>query len=605
MTNRQVKAEWNKGNSEIHKKEKKMKLKRTHYCAQLNKDNVGQEVVVCGWVHSRRDHGGVTFIDLRDKGDVLQVVFDAKLEVAHKLRSEYVLSVKGKIRRRPLDTENTLLKTGEIELVAEEVELLNKSLTPPFEISEKTKTSEEIRLKYRYLDLRRPQLLKNFSLRHKVSKIIRDILDKRGFMEVETPILTKSTPEGARDYLVPSRVNPAEFFALPQSPQLFKQLLMVAGMDKYFQICKCFRDEDLRADRQPEFTQVDMEMSFVDEEEIFTVVEEIISTLFQQVLNKKITLPFSRLSYGEAMEKYGTDKPDLRFGLEIIDLSVIVSNCQFKVFKGAVEKGGKVRGIRVKGEFSRKEIEEMTAWIASFGAKGLAWMKVTSEGLESNITKFFSKEELQQIQDKMQGEEGDLLLFVADKEKIVNSSLANLRLYLAEKKKLINSDSFHFSWIIDFPLLEYSEEEKRLQALHHPFTSPKEEDIPLLSELPQKVRSRAYDLVLNGYELGGGSIRIHNASLQREMFNVLGISDAQAEQKFGFLLKALDFGAPPHGGIALGLDRLIMLMVGADSIRDVIAFPKTQKAICLLTESPSPVTEKQLQELHIKLNVSE
>ncbi|MCK4532180.1 aspartate--tRNA ligase [bacterium] len=582
-----------------------MKLKRTHYCAQLNKDNVGQEVVVCGWVHSRRDHGGVTFIDLRDKGDVLQVVFDAKLEVAHKLRSEYVLSVKGKIRRRPLDTENTLLKTGEIELVAEEVELLNKSLTPPFEISEKTKTSEEIRLKYRYLDLRRPQLLKNFSLRHKVSKIIRDILDKRGFMEVETPILTKSTPEGARDYLVPSRVNPAEFFALPQSPQLFKQLLMVAGMDKYFQICKCFRDEDLRADRQPEFTQVDMEMSFVDEEEIFTVVEEIISTLFQQVLNKKITLPFSRLSYGEAMEKYGTDKPDLRFGLEIIDLSVIVSNCQFKVFKGAVEKGGKVRGIRVKGEFSRKEIEEMTAWIASFGAKGLAWMKVTSEGLESNITKFFSKEELQQIQDKMQGEEGDLLLFVADKEKIVNSSLANLRLYLAEKKKLINSDSFHFSWIIDFPLLEYSEEEKRLQALHHPFTSPKEEDIPLLSELPQKVRSRAYDLVLNGYELGGGSIRIHNASLQREMFNVLGISDAQAEQKFGFLLKALDFGAPPHGGIALGLDRLIMLMVGADSIRDVIAFPKTQKAICLLTESPSPVTEKQLQELHIKLNVSE
>ncbi len=582
-----------------------MKLKRTHYCAQLNKDNVGQEVVVCGWVHSRRDHGGVIFIDLRDKGDILQVVFDAKFEVAHKLRSEYVLSVKGKIRRRPLDTENPQLKTGEIELVAEEVELLNKSLTPPFEISEKTKTSEEIRLKYRYLDLRRPQLLKNFSLRHKVSKIIRDILDKRGFIEVETPILTKSTPEGARDYLVPSRVNPGEFFALPQSPQLFKQLLMVAGMDKYFQICKCFRDEDLRADRQPEFTQVDMEMSFVDEEVIFAVVEEIISTLFQQVLNKKITLPFPRLSHGEAMEKYGTDKPDLRFGLEIIDLSGIISNCQFKVFKGAVEKGGKVRGLRVKGGFSRKEIEEMTAWIASFGAKGLAWMKVTSEGLESNITKFFSKEELQQIQDKMQGEEGDLLLFVADKEKIVNNSLANLRLYLAEKKKLINSDNFHFSWIIDFPLLEYSEEEKRLQALHHPFTSPKEEDICFLSESPQKVRSRAYDLVLNGYELGGGSIRIHNASLQREMFNVLGISDAQAEQKFGFLLKALDFGAPPHGGIALGLDRLIMLMVGADSIRDVIAFPKTQKAICLLTESPSPVTEKQLQELHIKLDIVE
>jgi aspartyl-tRNA synthetase len=582
-----------------------MKLKRTHYCAQLNKDNVGQEVVVCGWVHSRRDHGGVIFIDLRDKGDILQVVFDAKFEVAHKLRSEYVLSVKGKIRRRPLDTENPQLKTGEIELVAEEVELLNKSLTPPFEISEKTKTSEEIRLKYRYLDLRRPQLLKNFSLRHKVSKIIRDILDKRGFIEVETPILTKSTPEGARDYLVPSRVNPGEFFALPQSPQLFKQLLMVAGMDKYFQICKCFRDEDLRADRQPEFTQVDMEMSFVDEEVIFAVVEEIISTLFQQVLNKKITLPFPRLSHGEAMEKYGTDKPDLRFGLEIIDLSGIMSNCQFKVFKGAVKKGGKVRGLRVKGGFSRKEIEEMTAWIASFGAKGLAWMKVTSEGLESNITKFFSKEELQQIQDKMQGEEGDLLLFVADKEKIVNNSLANLRLYLAEKKKLINSDNFHFSWIIDFPLLEYSEEEKRLQALHHPFTSPKEEDICLLSESPQKVRSRAYDLVLNGYELGGGSIRIHNASLQREMFNVLGISDAQAEQKFGFLLKALDFGAPPHGGIALGLDRLIMLMVGADSIRDVIAFPKTQKAICLLTESPSLVTEKQLQELHIKLDIVE
>ena len=582
-----------------------MKFKRTHYCAQLNKDNVGQEVVVCGWVNSRRDHGGVIFIDLRDKGGLLQVVFDAKFEVAHKLRSEYVLSVKGKIRRRPLDTENPQLKTGEIELVAEEVELLNKSLTPPFEISEKTKTSEEIRLKYRYLDLRRPQLLKNFFLRHKASKIIRDILDKRGFTEVETPILTKSTPEGARDYLVPSRINPGEFFALPQSPQLFKQLLMVAGMDKYFQICKCFRDEDLRADRQPEFTQVDMEMSFVDEEGIFAVVEEIISILFRQILNKKITLPFPRLSYGETMEKYGTDKPDLRFGLEIIDLSVIISNCQFKVFKGAVEKGGKVRGVRVEGEFSRKEIEEMTAWIASFGAKGLAWMKVTSEGLESNITKFFSKEELQQIQDKMQGEEGDLLLFVADKEKIVNNSLANLRLYLAKKKKLINSDSFHFSWIIDFPLLEYSEEEKRLQALHHPFTSPKEEDISILSESPQKVRSRAYDLVLNGCELGGGSIRIHNSSLQREMFNVLGISDAQAERKFGFLLKALDFGAPPHGGIALGLDRLIMLMVGADSIRDVIAFPKTQKAICLLTESPSPVTEKQLRELHIKLDIIE
>ena len=582
-----------------------MKLKRTHYCVELDKDNIGQEVVVCGWVNSRRDHGGVIFIDLRDKGGLLQVVFDANFEIAHKLRSEYVLAVKGEIRRRPPDTQNPHLKTGEIELVAGEVELLNKSLTPPFEISEKTKTSEEIRLKYRYIDLRRPQLLKNFFLRHKVTKIIRDILDKKGFIEVETPILTKSTPEGARDYLVPSRVNPGEFFALPQSPQLFKQLLMVAGMDKYFQICKCFRDEDLRADRQPEFTQVDLEMSFIDEEEIFAIIEEVISSIFKLVLNKEITRPFLRLTYSEVMEKYGTDKPDLRFGLEISDLSNIVNNCQFKVFKSVVEKGGKVKGIRVQGEFSRKEIEEMTEWIASFGAKGLAWMKVTSNGLESNITKFFEKEELQKIQDKMQGGEGDLLLFVADKEKIVNNSLANLRLYLAKKNKLINPDNFHFSWITDFPLLEYNEEEKRLQALHHPFTGPKEEDISLLSKSPQEVRSRAYDLVLNGYELGGGSIRIHNASLQREMFNVLGISDVQAEEKFGFLLKALDFGAPPHGGIALGLDRLIMLMVGADSIRDVIAFPKTQKAICLLTESPSSVVEKQLRELHIRLDVNE
>ena len=582
-----------------------MILKRTHYCGELNKDYLGQEVIVCGWVNSRRDHGGVIFIDLRDREGILQVVFDSGFEIAHKLRSEYVLAIKGKIRMRPPGTENPHLKTGEIELVAGSAKLLNASLTPPFEICKIPKTSEEIRLKYRYLDLRRPYLLKNFLLRHKVNKLIREFLDRCGFLEIETPILTKSTPEGARDYLVPSRVNPGNFFALPQSPQLFKQLLMIAGIDKYFQISKCFRDEDLRADRQPEFTQVDLEMSFVEEEEIFTLIEEMLVFIFKQLLNKKIQIPFPRLSYSETMEKYGTDKPDLRFGLELVDISQEISKCQFKVFKEAMEKGGRVKGIRVKGDFSRKEIDEMTSWISSFGAKGLAWMKVTSDTLESNITKFFLKEELQEIKDKMKAEENDWLLFVADIPEVVNSALANLRIYLAEKRNLIPKDSFQFAWIVDFPLLEYNKEERRLQTLHHPFTSPKEEDISFLKKSPNKVRSRAYDLILNSYELGGGSIRIHNATLQREIFEILGISDKEAEEKFGFLLEALDYGAPPHGGIALGLDRLIMLLVGADSIREVIAFPKTQKAFCHLTKSPSSVTEKQLKELHIKLDIIE
>lgn len=583
-----------------------MRLKRTHSCGELNKKNIGKVVILTGWVASRRDHGGLIFIDLRDREGVTQMVFNPGgqiFKIAEGLRSEYVIGVKGKVGKRPQGTDNPRLATGEIEVIAEEIEILNNSKTPPFEIVDDTDVSEDIRLRYRYLDLRRASVQKNMILRHKICFKVRQFLDKEGFLEVETPILTKSTPEGARDYLVPSRVNPGSFYALPQSPQLFKQLLMVAGFDKYFQISKCFRDEDLRRDRQPEFTQVDLEMSFIDEEDIYRIIERLIKSLFKDILKINLKTPFVRLSYQEAMDRFGTDKPDTRFKLELVNISELVGGCEFSVFKNVITKSGQVSGICVRGgaSFSRKEIDELTTRAVSLGAKGLAWMKVTSSDIDSPIKKFFTKEEIKSILDKMEAKEGDLCLFVADKMQVVSTALSDLRSYLAEKLNLINKGDYNFIWILKFPLLEYNEDELRWDAKHHPFTSPEVEDVEVFKANPGSIYARAYDIVLNGAEIGGGSIRIHKRDVQEEMFKVLNIGPEEANEKFGFLLQALEYGAPPHGGIALGLDRLIMLMAGEKSIREVIAFPKTQKAFCLLTNAPTPVKDEQLRDLHIKV----
>ncbi|MEK7289763.1 MAG: aspartate--tRNA ligase [Planctomycetota bacterium] len=582
-------------------------LKRTHTCGQLRGKDVKSTVTLSGWASSIRDHGGLIFIDLRDRYGVTQVVFNPDrgkdfFELAQQLRPEYVIAVQGQVAARPFGTSNPNLATGEIEVYVDTLDLLNKSETPPFDIVDDNNVSLELRLKHRYLDLRRPLMQKRLTFRHKICQTIREYLDRLNFVDIETPVLTKSTPEGARDYLVPSRVNLGKFYALPQSPQLFKQILMVAGYDRYFQIVRCFRDEDLRAQRQPEFTQMDMEMSFVDENDIIQVIEGLMTTIFERVLEKKVTVPFPRISYDEAMTSYGCDAPDLRFGLKIKNVSDIIQKSEFKVFLETLKSGGLVRGINAVGcgHYSRKDIDDLTAFVAQFGAKGLAWFKVEDSGLTSSIAKFFPAETLQKLQAHMEAKKGDLLLFVADKPKVVNQSLAQLRLHLGHKNKLIDTTVFHFSWVVDFPLFDYNDDMKRYEALHHPFTSPHPKDLPLMEEKPLAVKARAYDLVLNGVELGGGSIRIHTPETQKRVFRLLGIDDESAYKKFGFLLDALKYGAPPHGGIALGVDRMVTLLLQLDDIREVIAFPKTQKATCLMTEAPSEVDAQQLKELGIR-----
>ncbi|MHB8174293.1 MAG: aspartate--tRNA ligase, partial [Nitrospirota bacterium] len=573
-----------------------LKLKRTHDCGILRAADAGKEVVLAGWVETRRDHGGLIFIDLRDRAGVTQIAFsadtnEAALAIADKVRSEYVVAVKGKVFPRPEGTANPDLPTGDIEVYINQIEILNTSKTPPFPLTDDTDASEALKLKYRYLDLRRRPLLKSLMARHRICSVVRGFLDKEAFIEVETPMLTKSTPEGARDYLVPSRVNAGKFYALPQSPQLFKQILMVSGFEKYYQIVKCFRDEDLRADRQPEFTQIDMEMSFINEEDIYSLIERMMKDIFREIKGVELPVPFPRMSYGDAMERYGSDKPDTRFGLELKNLSEVVKNTEFQVMKGALASGGVVKGMNAKGlaGMSRKEIEDLTNTAISFGAKGLAWMKVTAQGIESPIKKFFDEATLADISKSLDASEGDLLVFVADKKKTADDVLGRLRLEVAKRLNLIDYTKFNFLWVTDFPQFEYNEDEKRWEAMHHPFTAPKSEDVPLLISDPEKVMARAYDLVLNGSEVGGGSIRIHRSEVQAEMFKALGIDESRAKERFGFLLEALEYGAPPHGGIAFGLDRLAMILTGAESIRDVIAFPKTQKATDLMTDAPSDV----------------
>jgi len=583
-------------------------LKRTSYCGDLNKKDVTREVTLLGWVQRRRDLGGLIFVELRDRQGIIQVVFNPEVnpqahEKAQSIRGEYVLGVQGTVVIRPEGTANPKLNTGEIEVVAKELKILNVSKTPPFLIEDEEEVAENTRLKYRYLDLRRPGLQKNLVLRHRVGKEVRNYFDRLGFLEVETPMLTKSTPEGARDFLVPSRLSPGHFYALPQSPQLFKQILMVSGLDRYFQIVRCFRDEDLRSDRQPEFTQIDVEMSFVTVQDIQRTMEGLMAHIFKEVLDIRLELPFPVLSYDEAMGRYGIDKPDLRFGMELKDVTEPLRDSSFEVFKDTASAKGIIKAINVKGgnSFSRKEIEDLTHFVQSFGAKGLMSAKVGPDGWRSSIQKFITEEERKAVEHALGAGENDLLLFAAGPQKVVNQSLANLRLHLGEKLGLIPKDQYRFVWILDFPLLEYDEAEGRYVAVHHPFTAPKDEDIPKLKDHPELVKAKAYDLVLNGSEVGGGSIRNHLREIQSLLFEKLGMGEEEARERFGFLLEALEYGTPPHGGIAFGFDRLIMILSHSESIRDVIAFPKTQKGTCLMTDAPSRVDSKQLDELSIKI----
>ena len=596
-------------------------MKRTHYCGEVVTKFAGQRVTLCGWVHSRRDHGGVIFVDLRDREGLIQLVFKPEFaelfKKAENLHSEYVLQVTGTAQKRPEGTINPKIPTGEIEIIVETLEILNTSETLPFEISEFSNAGEELRLKYRYLDLRRPQIKENILFRNKLTSAIRKHMSHEGFTDIETPFLTKSTPEGARDFLVPSRLNPGTFYALPQSPQLFKQLLMVSGFDKYYQIVRCFRDEDLRADRQPEFTQVDIEMSFVEPDDVMAMTEKLLAAALKEAAGIEAKTPFKRMCYDEAMGRYGSDKPDLRFGLELVDITEIAKNVKFKVFSDTVANNGKVCGICCtddKEKFSRQKLLSMTEIVAPFGAKGLAWIKVTADGFDSPIAKFFTPEELAKIKEKFNAQAGTIIFFVADKGAVTYPSLGCLRNHLAKELNLIPEGKLEFLWVVKFPLLEWNPENRRWSSMHHPFTMPDIKDISEIDSLIAQtnasnapsgapattIKAHAYDIVLNGTELGGGSIRIHKKELQEKIFKLLGISDEEAQDRFGFLVEAFKFGAPPHGGIALGLDRFVALLKGEDSIRDVIAFPKTQKGICPLTGGPDTVDDKQLKELNIK-----
>ena len=563
-----------------------------------------------GWVQRRRDHGGLIFIDLRDRTGIVQAVFNPEInapahEKAKQVRAEDVIAVRGVMARRPAETVNPQLATGEVELAVSDVRLLSASEPPPFTVEDETEANENTRLKYRYLDIRRPQRFAALNLRYRMVKLIRDYLDQQGFLEVETPLLTKSTPEGARDYLVPSRIYPGKFYALPQSPQLFKQILMVGGVDRYFQIARCFRDEDLRADRQPEFTQLDMEMAFIQRADLFALVEGMIQRIFKELKGVEFRRPFRTLTWREAMSRYGTDKPDLRFGLELRDFSSVFAGSQVKVFANVLGRKGVVKGLTVSGqEFSRKELEDLTSFVSGFGAKGLAWIRLTDAEWQSPIAKFLTPDERAGILRVAEAKSGDFVFFIADDEKIVNEALANLRLHLGERLGLRQDEAYEVLWVVDFPLFEYDAVEKRLLSVNHPFTAPLEEDLDLLVENPAQVRSKAYDLVLNGTEIGGGSIRIHQVGLQRQVFDLLGIGAEEAEEKFGFFLEALRYGTPPHGGIAFGVDRLAMILSGARSLRDVIAFPKSQRAVCLLTDAPAAVDPRQLKDLGLKIDVT-
>ena len=585
-------------------------LKRSHRCAEVVDAKIGDTVCVMGWVAKNRVKGGIIFLDLRDRSGIVQIIFEEEtcgkeiFEKAAKIRAEFCIAVSGVLENRK-GAENEDLATGKLEIIAKELRILSEAETPPFPIEEDSKTKEELRLKHRYLDLRRPDLQRNIMLRSKIATFTREYLAKEGFLEIETPTLIKSSPEGARDYLVPSRVHKGEFYALPQSPQLFKQLLMCAGYDRYFQLARCYRDEDLRADRQPEFTQIDMELSFVDVEDVLAVNEGLISSLFKSVLNVDIPTPIQRLTWQEAMDRFGSDKPDLRFGMELKNISDIVSDSGFSVFATAVANGGSVRGIKVEGQAAmpRKKIDALTEFVKTYEAKGLAYLAIDAEGnIKSSFAKFLEEDKLESIKERMEAKPGDLLLFVADKNSVVFASLGALRCEIASQLGLLKKDEFKFLWVTDFPLLEWSEEDERFKAVHHPFTMPVDEDLQYLDTDPGRVRAKAYDIVLNGTELGGGSVRIHQADIQRKMFEILGLSEETARERFGYLLEAFKYGVPPHAGLAYGLDRVVMLMVGADSIRDVIAFPKVKDASCLMTEAPDRVDEEQLKELHIEIS---